>query len=72
MATPIFTLSPEMSQTWEDLMIDMIPFVIDTNADVDMAYDWVCDQLDIDGFVENKKAWNSFYDSWDAAKGLDD
>ena len=72
MATPIFTLSPEMSQTWEDLMIDMIPFVIDTNADVDMAYDWVCDQLDIDGFVENKKAWISFYDSWDAAKGLDD
>ena len=72
MATPIFTLSPEMSQTWEDLMIDMIPFVIDTNADVDMAYDWVCDQLDIDGFVENKKAWNSFYDSWDAAKGLAD
>ena len=33
---------------------------------------WVCEMLDIDGFVENEKAWNSFYDCWDSAKKLDD
>ena len=70
MATPIFTLSPEMSQTWDDLMGEMFQFVCDTNADCDLAYDWVCDQLEIDGFVENEKAWNSFYDAWDSATNV--
>jgi hypothetical protein len=68
MATPIFSLSPEMQATWDDIMGQMFQFVCDTNADVEMAYDWVCDQLEIDGFVENKKAWYSFmvvyYDAW--------
>jgi hypothetical protein len=27
-----------------------------------MAYDWVCDMLNISGFVENETAWDSFYD----------
>lgn len=67
MATPIFTLSPEMQQTWDDLMGQMISFVNDTHADTDMAYDFVCEQLDIDGFVENQKAWDSFYDAWESA-----
>ena len=53
MATPIFTISPEMQATWDDIMGQMFQFVCDTNADVDVAYDWVCDQLEIDGFVEN-------------------
>ena len=47
----IFTLSPEMQATWNDLMGQMCAFVDDTNADVDMAYDWVCEMLDIDSFV---------------------
>ena len=58
----IFTLSPEMQATWNDLMGQMCAFVDDTNADVDMAYDWVCEMLDIDSFVDNEAAWNSFYD----------
>ncbi len=41
MATPIFTLSPEMQQSWDDIMGQMCAFVNDTNADVDSAYDWV-------------------------------
>ena len=65
MTTPIFTLSPEMQATWDDIMGQMIAFVEDTNADCDMAYDWVCEMLDIDGFVENEKAWNSFYSVWE-------
>jgi hypothetical protein len=67
MATPIFTLSPEMQATWDNLMGQMISFVSDTNADVDMAYDWICEQLEIDGFVENQRAWDSFYDTWESA-----
>ena len=61
MATPIFTLSPEMQQSWDYVMGQMLSFINDTNADVDMAYDFVCDQLGIDGFVENKAAWDDFY-----------
>ena len=72
MATPIFTISPEMQATWDDIMGQMFQFVCDTNADVDMAYDWVCDQLEIDGFVENKKAWDSFYDAWESAANVNE
>ena len=67
MSTPIFSLSPEMQSTWDDIMGQMVAFVNDTNADVDMAYDWVCEMLDIDGFVENEVVWNDFYDTWESA-----
>ncbi len=65
MATPIFSLIPSEQQSkWNDIMGQMIVFVNDTNADVDMAYDWVCEMLEIDSFVDNETAWNSFYDTW--------
>ena len=67
MATPIFTLSPEMQQSWDYVMGQMLSFVNDTNADVDMAYDFVCEQLGIDSFVDNTAAWNDFYTYWEAA-----
>ncbi len=51
-------------------MGQMCVFVSETNADLDMAYDWVCDMLEIDGFVENNCAWNSFYDAWDSASTM--
>ena len=63
----IFPLSPEMQQSWDDLMGQMIAFVNDTNADVDSAYDWVCEMLDIPSFVDNESAWNSFYAAWESA-----
>ena len=66
MSTSIFTLSPEMQATWDNIMGQMIAFVNDTNADVDMAYDWVCEMLDIDSFVDNEAAWDSFYDAWES------
>ena len=37
-------------------------FVIETNADLDMAYDWICDQAEINSFVCDLDAWNSFYE----------
>jgi len=51
-------------------MGEMYAFVSDTNADVDMAYDWVCEMLDIDGFVDNNRAWNSFYETWESARPM--
>ena len=69
MATPIFQISPEMQSTWDDIMGQMFTFVEDTFADIDMAYDWVCEMLEIDGFVENKEAWNDFWNKYqDAAE----
>ena len=67
MATPIFTLSPEMQQSWDYVMGQMLSFVNDTNADVDMAYDFVCEQLGIDSFVDNDSAWDDFYMTWESA-----
>ncbi len=48
-------------------MGQMCVFVYETNADIDMAYDWVCDMLNISGFVENETAWDSFYDTFTEA-----
>ena len=72
MATPIFTLSPEMQATWDDIMGQMCAFVNDTNADIDMAYDWVCEMLDIPSFVYNNAAWDSFYSVWESCDNRND
>ena len=72
MATPIFNLSPEFQATWDDIMGQMITFVNDTHADVDMAYDWVCEMLEIVSFVDNETAWNSFYDVWASCDNRND
>ena len=72
MSTPIFTLSAEMQATWDDIMIQMEAFVNDTNADVDMAYDWVCEMLDISSFVDNNTAWDSFYETWESCENRND
>ena len=62
----------EQQAKWNDIMGHMIAFVDDTNADIDMAYDWVCEMLNISSFVDNKTAWDSFYDAFDATQSLDD
>ena len=68
MAQAIFSLTPSEQQAkWDDIMGQMCVFVYETNADIDMAYDWVCDMLNINGFVENETAWDSFYDTFTLA-----
>jgi len=47
-------------------MRQLCAFVDDTNADVDSAYDWVCEMLDISSFVDNEAAWDSFYQTWES------
>jgi len=72
MSITVFTISPEMQATWDDLMGQMCAFVDDTNADVDSAYDWVCEMLDIPSFVDNEAAWNSFYETWESCDNRND
>ena len=67
-----FDISPEMQSTWDDIMSQMCAFVNDTNADVDMAYDWVCEMLDISSFVDNNTAWDSFYETWESCENRND
>ena len=61
-----FSLTPDIIETWDDVMGQMVAFVNDTNADVDMAYDWVCEMMDIVSFVDNEIAWDSFYNTWES------
>ena len=73
MSTPIFSLIPSEQQAkWDYVMGQMLSFVSDTHADVDMAYDFVCEQLGIDSFVDNNAAWDDFYNTWEAADNRND
>ena len=65
MSTPIFSIYNNI-EAWDDIMGQMIAFVNDTNADIDMAYDWVCEMMEIDSFVDNQIAWDSFYNTWES------
>jgi hypothetical protein len=37
-------------------------FVLETGADLDMAFDWVCDQAEINSFAGDLDAFSCFYD----------
>tara|TARA_B100000902_G_scaffold352884_1_gene363923 strand:- start:868 stop:1080 length:213 start_codon:yes stop_codon:yes gene_type:complete len=37
-------------------------FVLETGADIDMAYDWLCDQSGIKSFCHDPAAFDCFYD----------
>ena len=67
MAQPIFNIH-ENIEAWDDVMGQMIAFVNDTNADIDMAYDWVCEMADISTFVADNMAWDMFYDVYSDAR----
>ena len=46
--------------------LDSVPaFCFEMNPDIDMAYDYVCEQAGIGSFVDNKEAWDMFYDVWE-------
>ena len=52
------------------VLLQLPQFVNDTNADVDMAYDWVADQCNIPTFVHQNEAWDMFYDAFESASDL--
>ena len=43
-------------------------FVLDTSADIDMAYDWICDQAECSSFVADGPAWDLLYDMWETTQ----
>jgi len=67
MAKTIFQLNTSNQSQWDDIMGQMCQFVSESNADIDMAYDWVCEMMECDGFVENETAWDNFYDTFTEA-----
>jgi len=42
-------------------------FVLNINADCEMAYDWVCDQCNIHSFVADNYAWDLFFKTYESA-----
>ena len=67
MAKTTFQLNTSNQSQWDDVMSQMFSFCCDQNADIDMAYDWVCEMMNCDGFVENETAWDNFYDTFTEA-----
>ena len=70
----IFPNSPEMQQTWDDLMGQLFAFVEDTQSDLPAAHDWLCDQLEIDSLFNEETmcevdddCWSDFYKNWQSA-----
>ncbi len=62
-----FFVSLAENNEFQQVIEGLYDFVIDTNADCDDAYDWVCDQLDIQTFVADTYAWDMFYNVWEQA-----
>ena len=54
-----------------DAIQGMQEFVLVTDADIDMAYDWVCDQAECSSFVADGPAWDLFYEMWETTQNLD-
>ena len=65
-----FFVSLVENDAFRNAIEGLYDFVIDTNADCDTAYDWVCDQCDIQTFVADKFAWDMFYDVYSQAADL--
>ena len=42
-------------------------FVIETGADLDTAFDWVCDQAQVNSFAHDLDAFDCFYDVYSEA-----
>jgi len=70
----IFTDSPEMQQTWDDLMGQLYSFVENTQSDLDASHDWLCNQLEGDSLLNEESmcevdddCWADFYKTWQSA-----
>ena len=64
-----FFISLVENDRFREVIAQLYDFVADTNADCDMAYDWVCDQCDIQTFVADNYAWDMFFDVYTQAAG---
>ena len=62
-----FFISESENDRFCGVIESLYDFVIETNADCDTAYDWVCDQCDIPTFVADNWAWDMFFETWQSA-----
>ena len=54
--------------TFQDALSQLASFVTDTRADLDSAYDWVCEMTGIYHICDDAGMWNQFFDAYyDAA-----
>ena len=65
--TPNMFASIAYNQQFLNALQGLQSFVLDTNADIDMAYDWVAEQCNIYSFVHDQMAWDMFYDVYSDA-----
>jgi len=64
-----FFVSIAENSRFRDVIGQLYDFVADTNADCDMAYDWVCEMCDIGTFVADNYAWDMFWNVFNQAQG---
>ena len=43
-------------------------FVLNTDADCDSAYEWVCDQANCHSLVDDNPAWDLFFETFTSAQ----
>ena len=61
-----------------DALEGLQSFILDTSADIDMAYDWVCEMTNIYNICDDDSLWNQFYDAyyeaadWELISALND
>ena len=54
-----------ITTAFTDALDTMEAFFFEMNPDIDMCYDYVCEQCNISSFVHNNDAWDMFYDAWE-------
>lgn len=59
-----FFVSMVENDKFRSVIEGLYDYVLDTGADCDDAYDWVCDQAEITTFVADQYAWDMFFDVW--------
>ena len=48
-----------------DAINSMSGFFYEMNPDVDMCYEYVCEQAGVHSFVYDNAAWDMFYKAWE-------
>ena len=52
-----------LDPSFQSALAGLPAFLLETDADLDMAYDWVCEHLQVSfGFADDEAAFNLFYD----------
>ena len=57
-----------MPLSFSDALLQLPAFCADNTADLDLAYDWICEITEINNICDDKGLWHQFYEAFtDAA-----